>query len=99
MRILTIGDSWTYGLGSSDPSTMSWPAQMGKKYGVDVVNLARPGWSNQRAMRIAAEELCRDSAYDYVIFPLCPAERNEILNVGKWQQLWPAYPQNTIEKV
>jgi hypothetical protein len=88
MRILTLGDSWTYGTNSSDPSTLSWPAQLSKKYGVDVVNLARPGSSNQRAARIGIEELCRDSNYDYVIFPLAPASRTEILNVGKWHQIW-----------
>jgi hypothetical protein len=99
MRILTVGDSWTYGLGSSDPATKAWPAVIAQQHNVDVVNLARPGSSNQRAMRVAIEELCRDPAYDYVIFPLCPAERNEILNVGKWQQLWPSNPLTPVEKI
>ena len=89
MKILTIGDSWTYGDESSDPSTMSWPAQLARKYNVEVVNLARKGSSNQRAARIGIEELCRNSDYDYVIFPLAPASRTEILKVGKWHQVWP----------
>ena len=89
MRILTLGDSWTYGLNSSDPATMSWPAQLSRKYGVDVVNLARGGSSNQRAARIGIEELCRDANYDYIIFPLGPAARTEILKIGKWHQIWP----------
>jgi hypothetical protein len=89
MRILTLGDSWTYGTNSSDPATMSWPAQLARKYNVEVVNLGRPGISNQRATRIGIEELCRDSNYDYVIFPLTPASRTELLNQGKWHQVWP----------
>lgn len=89
MRILTLGDSWTYGAESSDPDTMSWPAQMAKKYNVDVVNLARGGSSNQRAVRIGIEELCRDNKYDWVILPLGPASRTEILKLGKWYQIWP----------
>lgn len=89
MRILTLGDSWTYGANSSSPATMSWPAQMSKKYGVDVVNLARKGSSNQRAIRIGIEELCRDPYYDYVVFPLGPACRTEVLKNGKYYQIWP----------
>jgi len=93
MRILTLGDSWTHGSNECDldPATVSWPAQMSRKYGVDVVNLARGGSSNQRAARIGIEELCRDSNYNYVIFPLAPAVRTEILNLGKWQQIWPGF--------
>lgn len=89
MKILTLGDSWTYGCESSDPATKSWPAQMAKKYGVEVVNLARPGSSNQRAVRIGIEELSRNSNYDWVVFPLAPAPRTEILKQGKWHQIWP----------
>jgi hypothetical protein len=89
MRILTLGDSWTHGHNSSDPATMSWPAQLARKYDVEVVNLAREGSSNQRAARIGIEELCRDSNYDYVIFPLAPASRTEVLKNGKYYQIWP----------
>lgn len=89
MRILTLGDSWTYGINSSDPATMSWPAQMASKYNVEIVNLAQGGSSNQRAARIGIEELCRDSSYNYVIFPLAPASRTEILKNGKYYQIWP----------
>lgn len=91
MRILTLGDSWTYGEDSSDPTTMSWPAQLSKKYNVEVVNLGRSGCSNQRAARIGVEELCRDPKYDYVIFPLAPASRTEILKHGKYCQIWPNF--------
>ena len=93
MRILTLGDSWTYGSNECglDPTVVSWPAQMAKKYNVEVVNLARGGSSNQRASRIGIEELCRDSNYDYIIFPLAPASRTEILKLGKWEQIWPGH--------
>jgi hypothetical protein len=99
MRILTIGDSWTYGVDSSDPVTMSWPAQLSRKYGVEVVNLARGGSSNQRMARIGIEELCRDSNYDHVIFPLAPASRTEILKNGKYFQIWPNSNQNNHDRL
>jgi len=89
MKILTVGDSWTWGADSSDRATKSWPAQMASRYGVEVYNAASPGGSNKRASRIAIEELTRDPTYDYVIFPLAPASRTEILNKGKWHQIWP----------
>jgi hypothetical protein len=99
VRILTLGDSWTYGSNECglDPLQVSWPAQMSKKYGVEVVNLARGGSSNQRAARIGIEELCRDSNYDYVIFPLAPAARTEILKLGKWHQLWPGQGTSPLD--
>ena len=99
MRILTLGDSWTYGSDSSDPATMSWPAQMARKYNVEVVNLGRGGSSNQRAARIGIEELCRDTNYDWVIFPLAPASRTEILNVGKWHQVWPNHMIDPLDRM
>lgn len=100
MRILTLGDSWTYGTESSDPDSKSWPAQMSKKYNVDIVNLARGGSSNQRAARIGVEELCRDPYYDWVIFPLAPASRTEVLKMGKWHQIWPgAKNQTSLGKI
>jgi lysophospholipase L1-like esterase len=98
MRILTLGDSWTYGVNSSNPVTMSWPAQMARKYKVEVVNLARGGSSNQRATRIGIEELCRNSNYDYIILPLAPASRTEVLKLGKWQQIWPKLDSNLFNK-
>jgi len=93
MRILTLGDSWTYGSNECDlnPAEISWPAQMARKYNVEVVNLARAGSSNQRAARIGIEELCCDSNYDCVVFPMAPASRTEILKIGKWHQIWPGH--------
>jgi hypothetical protein len=95
MRILTIGDSWTI----ANPSVESWPSQMAKKYSVDVVNLARSGSSNERAARIGIEELARDPNYDYVIFPLAPASRTEVLKNGKWHQIWLNHPSDNISKI
>jgi hypothetical protein len=89
MRVLTLGASWVFGAGSSDPKEKSWPAQMSKKYGIEVVNLAQGGSSNHRISRIGIEELCRDPNYDKVIMCLGPASRSEVLNNGKWHQIWP----------
>ena len=34
------------------------------------------------------------SNYNYIIFPLAPAARTEILRIGKWQQIWPNSSNN-----
>ena len=101
MRTLTLGDSWTYGEESSDPATMSWPAQMSKNYNIEVVNLGRSGSSLERACRIGIEELCRNRDYDFVVLPLVPVNRTEILKNGKWHQVWPVETKNItqIEKI
>jgi hypothetical protein len=92
MRILTLGDSWTFGSESTDPEIYSWPSQMSRKYQIEVTNLSRGGCSNQRQCRIGIEELCRDNSYDWVIFALGPACRTEVLDKGKWRQVWPNLP-------
>lgn len=99
MKILALGDSWTYGSESSDPETMSWPAQMARKYGASVTNLARGGSSNQRAIRIGMEELCRNNDYNWVVLPLGPANRTEILKTGKWHQIWPGFGSSSIDRI
>lgn len=99
MRILTLGDSWTYGSESSNPETKSWPSQLAQKHNVQITNLARGGSSNQRASRIGIEELCRDPCYDWVIWPLGPASRTEILKNGKWHQIWPNLGNSPLDRL
>jgi hypothetical protein len=89
MNILTVGDSWTEGIGSSNLQTKSWPAQIAKKYNVHVTNYGKGGSSIKRAMRIAVEEVSRNPDFDTVIIGLSPAVRTEVLNKGKWHQIWP----------
>lgn len=99
MRILTLGASWVAGFGSSNPGTMSWPSQLASKYGVEVTNLGKGGASNTRMCRIAIEELCSNPNYDWVIMCLGPAMRTEILNHGKWHQIWPGKDKSKLDRV
>lgn len=45
-RLITFGDSFTYGHYLEDDKTQSWPAVLGKKLNLKIVNLAVPGSSN-----------------------------------------------------
>ena len=99
MRVLTLGASWVAGDGASDKNTKSWPAQMAKKYNIEVVNLGVSAIPNNRSMRIGIEELCRDSNYDMVILGLGPASRTEVLNNGKWHRVWPGRESMGLEEL
>lgn len=88
MRVLTLGGSWVKGYGASSPEH-TWPGQLQSRYQIDVVNLGQFGSGNSRNMRIALEELARDSSYDYVILGITAPSRQEILINGKYQQIWP----------
>lgn len=99
MKILALGDSWTYGEESSDPTTKSWPAQLAHKHSVRVVNLAKPGAGMHQAMRLGIQELSANNDYDWVVLPLPPANRLEILNQGKWHSIWPSYNLSKLDRV
>jgi acyl-CoA thioesterase-1 len=50
-RIYVIGDSISAGM--DDPPDRTWPPVMGRKYSVDVVNLAQPGGTAKSALKQA----------------------------------------------
>jgi hypothetical protein len=63
-HIVTNGCSFTFGDGLSDRATQSWPSALGKKLGVDVVNLARSGSGNDRICRRTYEYFYEDLKND-----------------------------------
>ena len=46
MRLITFGDSYTYGQYLPSPVTQSWPAQLADLLNCSLVNTAQPGSSN-----------------------------------------------------
>jgi hypothetical protein len=59
-HLVVNGCSFTYGTGLDDPLTSSWPALVADKLSVPVVNLARPGISNQAIHRRTYEYFYED---------------------------------------
>jgi hypothetical protein len=57
---VTNGCSFTYGDGLDSPQEHSWPAQLAKKLGVDVVNLGRSGSGNDMIFRRTYEYFYED---------------------------------------
>ena len=65
--ILCIGDSFTYGEELSDPLRQAWPNLLADTYyGVDVLNLGKPGASNDWIFTTAIERTAWER-YDIVI--------------------------------
>ena len=70
MKILVIGDSFSYGeelpgvdyynpsTGILNPSVNAWPSVLGKMIGATVTNLSIPAGSNDRIFRLAIDNLC-----------------------------------------
>lgn len=79
MKLLTVGDSFTYGEELADsgkyqitdgtgakPSEFAWPSILGKLIGHTVTNLGLPASSNDRIFRIALDNSIKEK-YDIVI--------------------------------
>lgn len=85
MRLLTVGDSFTYGEELSD-LTLAWPYHLSKKLGYSVTNLAKPGSGNTRMVRHAIEQV---NNYDMIIIAWTHWARTEIADEGGYYDIWP----------
>jgi len=76
-HLITNGCSYTYCQNLTDRETNGWPYQLGKKLGIPVINLAKPGSGN--------DYICR-STYEYVYLEMLPTIKP--LWVIGWSQYW-----------
>ena len=76
MKVLTIGDSFTYGAELAIPNKTSWPAILAKDNDWLLLNLARGGASNDRSLRILFDQI--DNNYDLIIVGWTYPERFEV---------------------
>lgn len=68
MKLLTIGDSFTYGLELPDRTTKSWPVLLAKDIGYDLTNVSYGGASNDMMYR---ECVSHTVSHDYDITIVC----------------------------
>jgi lysophospholipase L1-like esterase len=85
MRLLTVGDSFTYGEELSDVNN-AWPFLLGKKLGYEIINLAKPGSGNTRMVRHAVEQI---DNYDIIIIAWSHFARTELADESGFYDLWP----------
>ena len=85
MRLLTVGDSFTYGEELAE-LTSAWPFLLGDKLGYEVTNLAKPGSGNTRMVRHCVEQL---DNYDIAIIAWSHFARIEMADENGFYDLWP----------
>jgi hypothetical protein len=85
MKLLTVGDSFTYGEELSDLNN-AWPYLLGNKLGYAIDNLAKPGSGNTRMVRHAVEQI---NNYDLIIIAWSHFARTELADENGFYDLWP----------
>lgn len=90
MKILTVGDSFTYGEELADQQT-AWPYLLAQQLSADVDNLAKPGSGNKRMVRTVVE--LADN-YDIIIVAWSHFARIESADAQGIFDVWPGSNQN-----
>jgi len=85
MRLLTVGDSFTYGEELADLNS-AWPYLLAEKIGYEVTNLAKPGTGNTRMVRTCIEQI---NNYDMVVIAWSHFARIEWSDSAGTYDLWP----------
>ena len=85
MKLLTVGDSFTYGEELSDLNT-AWPYLLGNKLSYTVDNLAKPGSGNARMIRHAVEQI---NNYDLIVIAWSHFARTELADENGFYDIWP----------
>jgi hypothetical protein len=78
MKLLTVGDSFTYGAELAHPSWDSWPVLLARKNNWQIVNQGKGGGSNDRIIRMVFEEM--QNNYDLIIVGWTSYDRFEVNN-------------------
>jgi hypothetical protein len=85
MRLLTVGDSFTYGEELAElPS--AWPSLLATRLNYILTNLAKPGSGNTRMVRHGVEQV---NNYDMVIIAWSHFARIEMADENGFYDLWP----------
>ncbi len=86
MKILTLGDSFTFGAELQHPDKDSWPFLLGNKLDSEITNLAKPGSGNTRMVRHAVEQI---DNYDLIIIAWSHFARTELADENGFYDIWP----------
>jgi hypothetical protein len=87
MKLLTVGDSFTYGEELID-KTLAWPYLLGQSLGYEVTNLAKPGSGNTQMIRSVVENYHQ---FDLIIVAWSHYARIEFADEFGIYDTWPGH--------
>jgi hypothetical protein len=93
MKLLTVGDSFTYGEELSDINN-AWPYLLGKQLGYEVTNLGKPGAGNNKILRNTLENA---DEHDLVIVSWSHFARIEFADEHGIYDIWPGNAGNLFQ--
>jgi hypothetical protein len=98
MKILTAGDSFTYGEELSDLNS-AWPFLLANQLSSTVVNLGQPAASNDCMIRQTMEYLItKQDPIDLVVIGWTSPGRTEFADEVGYYDIWPGYGGNLFIK-
>ena len=100
MKLLTVGDSFTYGEELSDLNN-AWPCLLGKQLGWSVTNLGQPASGNTRMVRTVVENI---DNFDVFIIAWSHWGRTEFADEHGLYDIWPGcniapYQESTPHRI
>ena len=89
MKLLTVGDSFTYGEELADRNS-AWPQLLASRLNYELINLGKPSASNDKILRTTLDYLATDTA-DLVVIGWSNIGRSEHADEFGYYDVWPGY--------
>ena len=97
MKLLTVGDSFTYGE-ELENLHQAWPYKLSDKLKAELVNLGQPASSNDSIIRRTVDFLINEPKIDLVVIGWSNIGRSEYADEFGYYDVWPGYQGNLFAK-
>ena len=96
-RLLTVGDSFTYGEELTD-RTSAWPQLLANKLNIQLLNLGQPSASNDNILRKTVDQTIVEPDIDLVVIGWSNIGRSEHADEFGYYDVWPGYQGNLFKR-